>query len=306
MHHNLQRNIWNTFFSTTILRYCHHKILFYGVLFTVFLSIIHPSIAETKQPDNSKSPFKTIEYATIEKKKIARKSSIKNELSLDKLTVLAIDPGHGGIDPGATGKNGLIEKDITLLLAKKLRTRLSSIGNLLIALTRFDDTTINIESRNKIIEEAKADFVVSLHLNSIPQKHIALVESYYDNSKESLSKFNSFYIESNNSYRSISRSLAIWIQDSIFTTVQKYNKTSLDAGVKTNSMRILSQNKAIGALLEITCISNPEEEARLKTHAYLDELAEAVANGVRQFLYAYSKKTMPENSELLASQNLKD
>ncbi len=275
------------------------RILVYSLFISISLDNINASIVSSTPQE---PPQNSNESKRIFSQKLNTPSA--TILSLDKITVLAIDPGHGGVDPGAIGKYGLLEKNVTLKLAKKIRSRLSSIENLFIALTRFDDTTINIESRNKIIETIKADFVVSLHMNSIPQEHTALVETYYDDSKSKLSKFNSFYSKSNHSYRDISRTLASSIQESVFSIVEQHNGSPLNAGIKTNSMRILSQNKALGALLEITCISNPEEEARLRTDKYLNKLAEAITDGIKRFLSTYSGNTSPIGGETLASQNL--
>lgn len=199
-------------------------------------------------------------------------------------TVLAIDAGHGGIDPGSLGKNGLTEKKVTLQIAMRVREKLSSVENLHVALTRYDDTTINIDSRTDVIKNIGAHFVLSLHLNAIPQEHISLVESYYKTNRRVDPSKGDFYIKSSSSKVKASHSLARSVQAKVFQTVQKHNKVSIDAGLKTSPMRILSQNSIPGALVEITCLSNPEEEKRLRTDAYLDELATGIAEGVKEFL----------------------
>ncbi len=210
-------------------------------------------------------------------------------ISLAKFTILAIDAGHGGVDPGSIGKNGLTEKEITLILAKKVRSQLSSVKNLHIALTRYDDSTININSRNEIIKKTQADFVLSLHLNSIPQENITLVESYFNDSQNTVTDRNNLFIRSDNTPGELSRLLAVAVQESVFETVKRHNKVSVNAGLKTTPMRILSQNQAYGALLEVTCLSNPEEEERLGTNEYLDKLATSIANGIKLFLHNSSK-----------------
>lgn len=204
-------------------------------------------------------------------------------------TVLAIDAGHGGIDPGSQGRGGLTEKEVTLDIAKRVREKLSSVDKLHVALTRYDDTTINIDSRTEVIKNIGANFVLSLHLNAIPQEHISLVESYYKTNRRADPNKGDFYIKSNSGKIKASYSLAKSVQTKVFETVKKHNKVSVDAGLKTSPMRILSQNSIPGALLEITCLSNPEEEKRLRTDAYLDELATGIAEGVKEFLQRNSK-----------------
>ncbi len=203
---------------------------------------------------------------------------------IQRFTVLAIDAGHGGVDPGSLGINGIAEKDVTLALAKAVREELSSVEQLHVALTRYDDRTININSRNEIIEEIGADFVLSLHLNSIPQDHISLVESYYKVNRRADPNKNGFYIKSSDRNIEESRLLATAVQNSVFQTVKRHNKISVNAGLKTQSMRILSQNKAPGALIEITCLSNPEEAERLASEEYVDKLAVSIAEGIKLFL----------------------
>ncbi len=217
----------------------------------------------------------------------AKTHSIPNQILVKPkpgFTVLAIDAGHGGVDPGSVGKSGLAEKDVTLKIAKRVREKLSSVDKLHVALTRYDDTTINIDSRTNVIENIGADFVLSLHLNAIPQEHISLVESYYKTNRRATPSNGDFYIKSSSSKVKTSHSLAKAVQSKVFQTVKKHNKVSIDAGLKTSPMRILSQNSVPGALLEITCLSNPDEEERLKTDAYLDELATGIAEGIKEFL----------------------
>ncbi len=203
---------------------------------------------------------------------------------LPKFTVLALDAGHGGVDPGSIGSNGLTEKEVTLRLAKKVRSRLSSIKNLHIALTRYDDRTLNINSRTEIIETIGADFVLSLHLNSIPQDNITLVESYYKTSRRADPGNTHLFVSSGDEKIALSQALAASVLDSVYATVKRHNEISVNAGLKTDSMRILSQNRIPGALIEVTCLSNPEEENRLASDEYLDKLAAAIAEGIKVFL----------------------
>ena len=203
---------------------------------------------------------------------------------IQRFTVLAIDAGHGGVDPGSIAKNGLMEKEVTLILAKAVRKKLETVDNLHVALTRYDDRTINIDSRTEIIEEIGADFVLSLHLNSIPQEHIALVESYYKKIRRADPRKQEFFVKSSDDNVQESRALATAVQDSVFETVKRHNKISVNAGLKTDSMRILSQNAAPGVLIEVTCLSNPDEAERLMTDTYIDKLSQSIADGVVKFL----------------------
>ncbi|RYE81422.1 MAG: N-acetylmuramoyl-L-alanine amidase, partial [Hyphomicrobiales bacterium] len=80
---------------------------------------------------------------------------------------VVIDPGHGGIDTGARGRNGTLEKDINLLFALALRDRLKSEGHLKVIMTREDDRFISLGERSAIARRAKANLFISMHADSI-------------------------------------------------------------------------------------------------------------------------------------------
>ena len=96
-------------------------------------------------------------------------------LSKPKLSdkkIIVIDPGHGGIDPGAIGITGTLEKDITLSTAKILKKKYEESGRYKVILTRYDDSFIKLNNRVQIAEKAKADLFISLHADSIKDKRI--------------------------------------------------------------------------------------------------------------------------------------
>lgn len=86
--------------------------------------------------------------------------------------IVVIDPGHGGIDGGATGANKTVEKDITLNFAKKLRARFADDEAFKILLTREEDTFMGLRDRLAFAREKKADLLISVHADSLKQKFI--------------------------------------------------------------------------------------------------------------------------------------
>jgi N-acetylmuramoyl-L-alanine amidase len=82
--------------------------------------------------------------------------------------LVAIDPGHGGIDPGATGKGGTLEKDIVLLIARELRERIWAGGRFRVLMTRNADYYIALRQRFEVARSAGADLFISLHADSSP------------------------------------------------------------------------------------------------------------------------------------------
>lgn len=93
-----------------------------------------------------------------------------------KLVVL--DPGHGGVDPGAVGGNGIYEKDITLSVARRLRDRLKASGRYDVILTRDRDVFIALRDRVRIAREAQADLFISLHADSIRSNTVRGISVY--------------------------------------------------------------------------------------------------------------------------------
>ena len=90
--------------------------------------------------------------------------------STSKKWLVVIDPGHGGIDPGATSPNNKLEKTLTLIFAKKLQKKLEADQRFQVLLTRSSDVFVGLRKRVKIAREARADLFISLHVDSIKNK----------------------------------------------------------------------------------------------------------------------------------------
>jgi len=96
---------------------------------------------------------------------------------------ILIDPGHGGIDSGAVGKNGVLEKDLVLQIAKQLTRNASSFDHnpAHYYLTRYADTLISLGDRTDLAKQLKADLFISLHFNDAPNANAQGIEVYvYD------------------------------------------------------------------------------------------------------------------------------
>ena len=81
----------------------------------------------------------------------------------------------------------------------------------------------------------------------------------------------------------MSRDLANLVQSAVFSTVQSHNPRAIDAGVKNDSLFVLTGSNVPGVLIEMTCLSNAEEASRLETESYRTELAETLMQAIRQF-----------------------
>jgi len=108
--------------------------------------------------------------------------------------VVVIDPGHGGVDPGATGVDGTYEKDLVLPLGKALRDALERTGKYTVVMTRDTDIFLSLKARVAVARRSKADLFVSLHADSAPDSFVrgasvyTLSEKASDKEAEALAK----------------------------------------------------------------------------------------------------------------------
>lgn len=213
--------------------------------------------------------------------------------------VVMLDPGHGGSDPGAQSHNGLVEKHLTLDIAQRTRLYLSKYPNIEVVFTRETDQGLSRNSRVQKIRDSNADLLISLHFNDLPQTGLALVETYFagsSNINESLAmQHTNAYVENRAGRASIqqrpddfsfthsSQQLATILQQHIYTEVRSSNSNAEDAGIKKDTLFVLTRSYKPSALIEISCLSNPLEAARLVTNEYRNRLSSALADGILEY-----------------------
>ncbi|NND89645.1 MAG: N-acetylmuramoyl-L-alanine amidase [Granulosicoccus sp.] len=214
--------------------------------------------------------------------------------------IVMLDPGHGGTDPGAEAHNGLLEKHLTLDIARRARLFLSEFDHIEVVLTRDHDHGLSRQARVNAIQRSRADMVVSLHFNHLPQSEITLVETYYagpDNIAASLSRQGR--AEQQNAGERLTKTrgsqlpdfgftrgserLARTLQQRMFAEVSHENPLADNAGVKKETLFVLTRSFTPGVLIELTCLSNEQEAVRLDSEAYRDRLAAALVDGIRTY-----------------------
>jgi len=213
-----------------------------------------------------------------------------------------VDPGHGGDDAGAKGAKGLREKEAALALAGDLKSALEAAG-FEVLLTREDDAFIPLWDRAKVANDAGADLFISLHLNAAKARsakgsevfflsldqgdrdgaEVAALENGGEGAAPAPDSVLSTILQdlAQKAYLQESERLAVNIQ------VQLNHLGGIkERGVKQAPFVVLRGAAMPAVLVEAAFISNPKEEAKLKDPVFRRKVAEAMAQGVRQFFGA--------------------
>lgn len=216
--------------------------------------------------------------------------------------VVVIDAGHGGEDPGALGKNGVIEKRITLTIAKELERQLSETGRYRAVLTRSTDKYIKLRERVAIAKRAKADLFISIHADKIGRTGVRGASIYTLSQNASDNETARLADQENNSGVVAGVDLANESQDVADILLdlamrEKMNESKLfakylDQAFRDKSIRLLpNSHRAAGfavlkapdvpaALIETGFLSNPEEAKLLSTSAFQRRIASAMVDGI--------------------------
>ena len=228
------------------------------------------------------------------------KTSIIRQLGLGIQRVV-IDPGHGGKDPGCIGiRHKLLEKNIVLDVSLRLKALLESLG-LEVIMTRETDIYLPPETRNVIANQKQADLFISVHANANRNRKLSGVETFYLNLSQDPTVIETAARENATSTKNIgqmretikkilqntkipeSKELAQTIQKNLVHTLsQKYSGVR-DLGVKRGPFWVLIGAEVPSVLVEISYLSNPAEEEKLRDPQYL----ERVALGIYQGIIAY-------------------
>jgi N-acetylmuramoyl-L-alanine amidase len=219
-----------------------------------------------------------------------------------RIKTIIIDPGHGGEDPGAIGKLGTNEKDITLDIAKRLKIRLQRDKKYRILMTRETDVSLPLEDRINFANSNRADLYISIHVNYIPTEPINFIETYYfgphtdrkslllaekenRSTQYTLSDFKEIILKIENTLKTQeSNVLALAIQKSLFKNIRKKNKNVINFGIKTAPFIVLLGVDAPSVLTEVTCLSNIKEEKKLNSESYREEIAGYLQEGIENYL----------------------
>ncbi len=240
------------------------------------------------------------------KKIIINISSIKDYL----INEIVIDPGHGGKDPGAVGRNLLLnEKDIVLKIAQKTKRLLEKNLNMKVYMTRNSDKFVPLWDRTDFANNHGADLFISIHCNASVNRKASGTEVYYlstaqsDEERaveamenqaikfedpESVEKYSDLnfilYDMRQNEHLIESAELSEICQSSLVSNLETKNK-----GVKQANFYVLRGAFMPAILVETAFISNKWEERKLNSENFLDRAAQAIYESITQFKMKYDK-----------------
>jgi len=219
--------------------------------------------------------------------------------------IIVIDPGHGGKDKGATGVNGVYEKDLTLMMAYSLKRAIEkTLPYAKVELTRYRDEYLSLEKRVKIANSFKADLFISLHFNAHENHSVRGIETYYLNISQDKESARVAAIENAVLKRKMtdleailqdllkassiaeSAKLARVVHNHMVDSLKSLSPDIRDLGVKSAPFYVLFGITMPGILIEAGFISNKEELTMIRSQ----EFAQAVANGIIQGVKLHAKE----------------
>lgn len=225
---------------------------------------------------------------------------------VERMVTIMLDPGHGGEDPGAVGKRGTYEKNVTLAIARRLKARIDAEPNMRAVLTRDGDFFVPLQMRVQKARRIQADLFLSIHADAWIKPDARGSSVFVLSEKGASSTQARLLAQKENSADLIggvnlaktkdvflARTLLDLSQTATINDSLKLGKYLLGeigsinhlhkASVEQAGFAVLKAPDIPSALIETAFISNPEEELRLKDEAYQDQMAEALMRGIRQY-----------------------
>jgi N-acetylmuramoyl-L-alanine amidase len=232
--------------------------------------------------------------------------SAAQQQRIDRLIIVALDPGHGGEDPGAIGPGGTREKDVVLQIALQLRDQLNALPNLRVMMTRDADFFVPLHERVRKARRVQADLFVSIHADAFmrPDARGASVfalsqggassaaarwMAQRENAADLVGGINVAAVRDEQVMRAmLDMSTAAQIKDSLklgnevlapLGRVGRLHKRQVEQA----GFAVLKAPDVPSILVETAFISNPDEEQRLRDPEYQAQLVEALATGIRRY-----------------------
>ncbi|HUF21809.1 MAG TPA: N-acetylmuramoyl-L-alanine amidase [Burkholderiales bacterium] len=228
--------------------------------------------------------------------------------SVVRLITVAIDAGHGGEDPGAIGRRGTHEKEITLAISKRLKTLIDREPNMRAVMTRDGDYFVPLARRVEIARKVQADLFVSVHADAFVKPH-ARGSSVFALSERGATSVHASWLAKKENEADLIGGVNIDVEDATLKQVLldlsqtatindslKIGRTVLQAigGVNTlhkphveqAGFAVLKAPDIPSILVETAFLTNPDEERRLRDSKYQQQMAEAIFDGIKKYFQA--------------------
>ena len=222
--------------------------------------------------------------------------------------IVAIDAGHGGVDPGSIGKRGTYEKHVTLAIARRLKERIDREPGMRAILTRDNDMFVEHRERIARARRQRADMFVSVHADSYTNRAVAGSSVYVLSARGASDESARWLADRENAAdliggvklddkdsvlasvlldlsQSASMSASVDAADKVMQELYKIGNIT-NRGVKHAGFLVLKSPDIPSLLVETAFISNPTEEARLLDARHQQRLADAIHQGVRAYFYS--------------------
>jgi N-acetylmuramoyl-L-alanine amidase len=232
-----------------------------------------------------------------------------------RLATIVIDAGHGGEDPGARGRRGTREKEVTLLIARRLKALIDAEPGMRAVLTRDGDYYLRLDQRVEKARKVRADLFVSIHADAFVRPH-ARGSSVFALSERRATSEAAAWLAKKENDADLVGGVNLDVKDPYLkrTLIELSQTATMDYSLKlggavlrelgrVNTLHkshveqagfaVLKAPDVPSILVETAFISNPQEERKLKNRAYQDRLARALLAGIKRYLAKHPPRQQP-------------
>jgi N-acetylmuramoyl-L-alanine amidase len=233
--------------------------------------------------------------------------TVPDKLGNDRDLVIAVDPGHGGKDPGARGRSGLLEKDAVLQISRRLARKIDQEPGMRAALTRKNDSFIHLRERMERAHRQQADLFISIHADAFRDQRVRGATVYVLSNKGATDEAARRLAERENAAdlvggvtlkdkdqmlasvlidlsRNASLSSSMDVGDQVLDELRRIGKIRKPQ-VQQAPFIVLKSPDIPSMLIETAFISNRYDESNLGSVQYQERLAQAIFAGVRHYFY---------------------
>lgn len=242
---------------------------------------------------------------TVGSRPVAARAAVASVGGHGRTLVIAVDAGHGGVDPGASGPEGTNEKDVTLAIAKELAERINAEPGMRAVLTRPDDHFVPLRDRIVRARHAQADLFVSVHADAVPDRSVSGASVYVLSARGATNEAAKWLADRENAADLVG-GVSLDDKDSVLASVLlDLSQSAAMSASMVAAEKVLTELNSVGdvrkarvqqagfvvlkspdipsMLIETAYITNPGEEKRLRDERYRQKLAQAILSGIRNF-----------------------